>query len=48
MPVGGLGFDANDVDDKAADGHQLLNLGSTTGALKRAVTGWLDDYETGR
>lgn len=33
------------VDEKAADGYQLLNLGSSTGAFEGAVTGWLDAYE---
>ncbi|WP_144797245.1 HpcH/HpaI aldolase family protein [Halorubrum depositum] len=48
VPVGGLGFDAADVDEKVANGYQLLNVGSTTGALKGAVTDWLDGFETGR
>jgi 2-dehydro-3-deoxyglucarate aldolase len=45
VPVGGLGFGMDDVNEKARNGYQLLNLGSTTGALKGAVTGWLDAYE---
>ncbi|WP_439026828.1 HpcH/HpaI aldolase family protein [Haloarchaeobius sp. DT45] len=45
VPVGGLGFGMDDVNEKVADGYQLLNLGSTTGALKQAVTGWFDAYE---
>ncbi len=45
VPVGGLGFDMDDVNDKVEDGYQLLNLGSTTGTLRSAVTGWLEDYD---
>ncbi|WP_284007421.1 HpcH/HpaI aldolase family protein [Haloarcula pelagica] len=45
VPVGGLGFGMDDVNEKAADGYQLLNLGTTTGALQRTVTSWLDAYE---
>jgi 2-dehydro-3-deoxyglucarate aldolase len=45
VPVGGLGFGMDDVNEKAANGYRMLNLGSTTGALGGAVTGWLDDYE---
>ena len=46
VPVGGLGFGMDDVDEKAGNGYQLLNLGSTTGALKATVTGWLDEYDS--
>jgi 2-dehydro-3-deoxyglucarate aldolase len=35
----------DDVNEKAADGYQILNLGSTTGALKQAVDGWFDAYD---
>ncbi|MFC7075571.1 HpcH/HpaI aldolase family protein [Haloarcula halophila] len=45
VPVGGLGFGMDDVNEKAANGYQLLNLGSTTGALQRTLTGWLDSYD---
>ncbi len=45
VPVAGLGFGMDDANEKAGNGYQLLNLGSTTGALKGAVTGWLDAYE---
>ena len=45
VPVGGLGFGMDVVNEKAANGYQILNLGSTTAALEGAVTGWLDDYE---
>ncbi len=44
VPVGGLGFGMDDVNEKAANGYQLINVGSTTGALKQAVDGWLDAY----
>ncbi|EMA65553.1 HpcH/HpaI aldolase family protein [Halorubrum kocurii] len=42
VPVGGLGFGMDDVNEKAENGYQILNLGSTTGAIEGAVTGWLD------
>lgn len=45
VPLGGLGFSPADVTEKADRGYQLLNVGSTTGALKATVTGWLDDIE---
>ena len=45
VPVGGLGFGIDDVNEKAANGYQMLNLGSTTGALQQTVTGWFDAYE---
>jgi 2-dehydro-3-deoxyglucarate aldolase len=45
VPVGGLGFGMDDVNQKASNGYQMLNLGSTTGALKGAVTEWLDAYD---
>jgi 2-dehydro-3-deoxyglucarate aldolase len=48
VPVGGLGFGMDDVNEKAANGYQMLNLGSTTGAVKTAVTGWFDAYEGDR
>jgi len=48
VPVGGLGFGMDDVNEKAANGYQMLNLGSTTGALQRTVTGWFDAYERAR
>ncbi len=45
VPVGGLGFGVDDVNEKAANGDQFLNLGSTTGTLKQAVPGWFDAYQ---
>lgn len=48
VPVGGLGFEMDDVNEKADSGYQILNLGSTTGAVKQVVTSWLDEYGTGR
>jgi 2-dehydro-3-deoxyglucarate aldolase len=44
VPVGGLGFGMDDVVEKAANGYQILNLGSATGAIQQTVTGWLDAY----
>lgn len=46
VPVGGLGFGMEDVNEKARNGYQLLNLGSTTSALQSTVTGWLDEYDS--
>ncbi|MDS0283217.1 HpcH/HpaI aldolase family protein [Haloarcula onubensis] len=48
VPVGGLGFGMDDVNEKAASGYQLLHLGSTTGALQQMVTEWLDAFEGDR
>ena len=45
VPVGGLGFGMDDVNAKAEAGYQMLNLGSTTGALTSAVEAWLAGYE---
>ncbi|MBZ6493741.1 HpcH/HpaI aldolase family protein [Natrinema longum] len=45
VPVGGLGFGMDDVNEKAENGYQLLNVGTTTGALRSSVSGWLDDYD---
>lgn len=45
VPVGGLGFGMDDVNEKAKRGYQMLNLGSTTGALKEVADGWFDEYE---
>lgn len=45
VPVGGLGFGMDDVNEKADSGYQILNLGSTTGALTQVVTSWFDDYQ---
>ena len=45
VPVGGLGFGMDDVNQKARNGYQMLNIGTTTGALQSSVTGWLDDYD---
>ncbi|PAU83236.1 aldolase [Halorubrum salipaludis] len=47
VPVGGLAFGVDDADEKATEGYQILNLGSTTGALQKTVSGWLDAYEDG-
>ena len=45
VPVGGLGFGIDDVNEKATNGYEMLNLGSTTGALQQTVIGWFDAYE---
>ncbi|WP_458190510.1 HpcH/HpaI aldolase family protein [Haladaptatus sp. NG-WS-4] len=48
VPVGGLGFGMDDVNEKANSGYQLLNLGSTTGALQQVVSSWFDAYDASR
>ncbi|MFB6112769.1 MAG: HpcH/HpaI aldolase/citrate lyase family protein [Halodesulfurarchaeum sp.] len=48
VPLAGLGFGMDDVNEKAHNGYQLLNLGTTTGALKQIVSGWLEDFEGDR
>ena len=45
VPVGNLGFGMEDVNEKASNGYQILNLGSTGGAVQSAMNGWLDDYD---
>ncbi|MFC7165409.1 HpcH/HpaI aldolase family protein [Halospeciosus flavus] len=45
VPLGGLGFGVDDLNAKVQRGYQLLNCGSTTGALKSAVSGWLETVE---
>ncbi|QZX99369.1 HpcH/HpaI aldolase family protein [Halobaculum rubrum] len=45
VPVGGLGFGMDDVNEKVDDGYQILHLGSTAGAIQSVVGDWLDDYE---
>jgi 2-dehydro-3-deoxyglucarate aldolase len=44
VPLAGLGFETDDVNKKADSGYQMLNLGTTTGALRSAVSEWLDGY----
>ncbi len=45
VPVAGLAFDMEDANAKAADGYQLLNLGTTAGAIRQTVDGWLAAYD---
>ena len=45
VPLGGLGLGMDDVNEKASSGYQIINLGSTTGALQSAVSSWFDAYE---
>ena len=45
VPLGGLGFGMDDVNEKAESGYQLLNLGSTTGALQGVIHSWYTEYE---
>jgi 2-dehydro-3-deoxyglucarate aldolase len=48
VPVGGLGFGMDDVNEKAANGYSLLNIGSTTGALQQTITEWLEAFDERR
>ncbi|MFC4553434.1 MULTISPECIES: HpcH/HpaI aldolase family protein [Halorussus] len=45
VPVGGLGFGMDDVNEKVEAGYQILNLGSTTGAVAQTVESWFDGYQ---
>ncbi len=45
VPVGGLGFGMDDVNEKAANGYDMLNLGSTTAAVQSVMEEWLDAYD---
>ena len=45
VPVGGLGFGMDDVNEKASNGYQILNLGSTAAAVESAMNGWLEEYD---
>ncbi|EMA70753.1 HpcH/HpaI aldolase [Halorubrum aidingense JCM 13560] len=45
VPVAGLGFGMDDVNEKVSNGYQMVNLGSTTGAIQETVTSWFDAYE---
>jgi 2-dehydro-3-deoxyglucarate aldolase len=45
VPVGNLAFGMDDANEKAEKGYQILNVGSTTGAVKAAAQGWLDDAD---
>ncbi|MFB6136393.1 MAG: HpcH/HpaI aldolase/citrate lyase family protein [Halobacteriaceae archaeon] len=44
VPVGGLGFGPDDAESKAERGYRILNLGSTTSAVRATVEGWLDRW----
>lgn len=45
VPVGGLGFGMEDVNEKARNGYRVLNIGTTALALEAIVQDWLDNYE---
>jgi 2-dehydro-3-deoxyglucarate aldolase len=45
VPLGGLGFGMDDVNEKVEAGYGMVNLGSTTGALAATVESWFDEYE---
>ncbi|WP_227375236.1 HpcH/HpaI aldolase family protein [Haladaptatus halobius] len=47
VPVGGLGFDMDDVNEKARNGYQLLNIGTTTVAIQTIIRECLDEYDDG-
>ncbi len=42
VPLGGIAFDPGDAREKAANGYQILHVGSTTGALQAAAGEWVD------
>ncbi|MFT4883786.1 MAG: 2-dehydro-3-deoxyglucarate aldolase [Natronomonas sp.] len=43
--VGGLTGGMDDVHEKVDAGYQLLNVGSTVGAVKKSLGGWFEQYE---
>ncbi|QLD88045.1 aldolase [Natronomonas salina] len=45
VAVGGLTFGMDDVRAKVDDGYQLLNVGSTTGAVSKQLGSWHEQYE---
>lgn len=42
VPLCGLGFGMDDVNEKATNGYDLVNIGSTTGVIQATVTDWLE------
>lgn len=44
VPVGGLTAGMDDVREKVADGYQLLNVGSTIGAIRAQLGDWHERY----
>lgn len=47
VAVGGLGGNMTDVHEKVDAGYQLLNVGSTIGAVRKSLGGWFEQYENG-
>ena len=45
VPVGNLAFEMNDANEKAQMGYQILNIGTTTGAIQAIIQKWLDEFE---
>lgn len=45
VPVGNLGFGMDDVNEKARNGYQILNIGTTTLAIQEIVAKWLNEFE---
>ncbi len=45
VPVGNLGFGMEDVNEKARNGYQILNIGTTTLGIQEIVAEWLSEYE---
>ena len=45
VPVGGLTSGVDDVREKVEAGYQLLNVGSTVGAVRGQLGEWLEEYE---
>ncbi|WP_231187094.1 aldolase/citrate lyase family protein [Haladaptatus sp. DYF46] len=48
VPVGNLGFGMEDVNEKARNGYQILNVGTTALAIQEIVAEWLNAYEEPR
>lgn len=47
VALGGLTSGMDDVREKVDDGYQLLNVGSTVGAVRKQLGGWHEEYEGG-
>ncbi|GAA0197195.1 aldolase/citrate lyase family protein [Halobacterium noricense] len=45
VPVANLGFGMDDVNEKARNGYQMLNIGTSLLAIQEIVTEWLNEYD---
>lgn len=45
VPVGNLGFGMEDVNEKARNGYQILNIGTTILGIQEIVGDWLSEYD---